>query len=145
MEAALLAVGAESPQRFVAECDRAWGDAYLGALFRGYRPNTGDDLRSDFFQRPMVATDERIVTAGEVFPDHAMASQRLMAVCAAHAPYRINRDVRTWPRLESPNLDGNAIYGKVVVVRMRQSTKRSIATFACAADTHALKVIVEVA
>ncbi|WP_244130669.1 hypothetical protein [Burkholderia pyrrocinia] len=70
-----------------------------------------------FAHCPAVAIAERIVALGDVFQDHAVVNQRLPAVCRAHVPYRISQDVRTWPRFESLNLDANAIYGKVVVVR----------------------------
>ncbi|KVF78323.1 hypothetical protein WS75_01065 [Burkholderia sp. FL-7-2-10-S1-D7] len=46
MEAARLGAGAGRPQRFVAECDRAWGDAYLGSLV--------DDQDVDFVTGPPI-------------------------------------------------------------------------------------------
>ncbi|CAI8691131.1 hypothetical protein EMIT0111MI5_110047 [Burkholderia sp. IT-111MI5] len=46
MEAALPVAGAGSPQRFVAECDRAWGGAYLGSLV--------DDQDVDFVTGPPI-------------------------------------------------------------------------------------------
>jgi len=64
-----------------------------------------------------VAIDQRIVAFRRALPDHAAAGQRLLTARRAHAPYRVDQDVRTWPRFETLNVDGNAIHKKAVVVQ----------------------------